>query len=322
MDGTISKLFKYKPIVPYTGLEGRIRVKNRDVYVGVEIELEEVPSVYQNSAISKHEDHSLKLHGAELVTRPLKMRYLEIELRRILDQVKQQALISQRCSIHVHMNVRDMTPEHLSNMVMLYMIFERSLYRVSGDRWNNNFCVPLYMATDMCINWFRWEGNINQWSWSKYTGLNLSPIWGGESSKIGTVEFRQHKGSVDVEEIMQWCNLVTALKRAAQTIPRDELLSHIRTMNTTSGYWWLAKEVFGSWAKIITSLPEFKEDTEQCIANLKYILSYNLLKEKKSVTETKIGTSTIKKSFFDGGLIYSVPLEPTSVIIDELTSIG
>ena len=120
---------------------------------------------------------------------------------------------------------------------------------------------------------------------------------------------------------MQWCNLVTALKRAAQTIPRDELLSHIRTMNTTSGYWWLAKEVFGNWAKIITSLPEFKEDTEQCIANLKYVLSYNLLKEKKSVTETK-STSTIKKSFFDGGLIYSVTLEPTSVIIDELTSIG
>ena len=134
------------------------------------------------------------------------------------------------------------------------------------------------MARDMCANWFRIESFCSEWHWYKYTGLNLSPIWGGESSKIGTVEFRQLHGTVDVEEIMQWCNLITSLKRAAQTIPRDELLAHIRTMNTTSGYWWLAKEVFGSWNKMITSLPTFQEDMENCITNLKYVLSFSLLK--------------------------------------------
>lgn len=290
MEITISKLFNYKPIPKYTGLEGKIRVKHKDVFVGVEIELENISLMYKNSAFTNHVDNSLKLDGCEFVTLPIKLRYLEVELQRILDQVKDTALVSQRCSIHVHMNVRDMTLEHLSNMVMLYMIFERSLYRVSGDRWNNNYCIPLAMTSDLLIRWFKYEKTYINWSWNKYTGLNLCPIWGGESSKIGTVEFRQHKGSVDVEEIMQWCNLITALKRAAQTIQRDELLAHIRTMNTTSGYWWLAKEVFGNWSNMLTSLPTFKEDIENCITHLKYVLQYSLLKENK--TKSKKDTST------------------------------
>lgn len=295
LENTISKYYKYQPIPKYTGLEGRISVKHKDVYVGVEIELENVVSMLGNSVIYKHVDHSLKLDGIEIVTIPIKMRYLEVELRRALEQVRDHALVSKRCSVHVHMNVRDMTLEHLSNMVMLYMIFERSLYRLSGDRWDNNFCVPLAMTPDLLISWFKYEKKPINWGWNKYTGLNLCPIWGGESSKIGTVEFRQHKGSVDVEEIMQWCNLITALKRAAQKIQRDELLAHIRTMNTTSGYWWLAKEVFGSWAKIVTSLPTFKEDIENCITNLKYVLQYSLLKEKK--TNSNKGTSTMIGDF-------------------------
>ena len=281
LDLTISKLFKYKPLPKYAGLEGRIKVKHKDVYVGLEMEFENVPSFYHTSAVHDVEDYSLKVAGKELVTIPIKMRYLEVELRRVLDQVKTDVSLSSRCSLHVHMNVRDMAPEHLNNMVMLYMMFERSLYRISGDRWDNNFCVPLFMAHQLVENWFKFETQPKSWTWYKYTGLNLSPIFGGESTRIGTVEFRQHKGSTDVEEIIQWCNFITSLKRAAQTLPRDELITHIRTMNTTSGYWWLAREVFGSWAKILTSSPTFQEDMESCIANLKYVLQNSLMSKKK-----------------------------------------
>ena len=314
MEAKVSKLFKYKSLPKYEGLEGSIRIKHKDVFVGVELEVENCPDIYKTTVIRGTEDHSLKINGYEFVTMPIKLRFLEVELRRTLEQLQGKVLLSSRCSTHVHMNVRDMTPTQLTNMVMLYMIFERSLYRMSGVRWNNNFCVPLYMAHTMARKWFE---NANKspysWSWYKYTGLNLSPIWGGESTKIGTVEFRQLHGSVDVEEIVQWCNIITSLKRAAQEMDQEEIVTHIRTMKTTSGYWWLAKEVFGSYAKLLTKQPKFAEDTENCISNLKYLLLTSLLKPKtvakkpkdveeafadfyKSSTTTFIGGDSLGKS--------------------------
>lgn len=282
MEHTVSKLFSYKPIQKYEGLEGKIPIKHKDVYVGVELELENFPDIFKTTAVNATEDGSLKLNGVELVTIPIKLRYLEVELNRILQQLENKVLISARCSTHVHMNVRDMTPQQIGNMILLYMIFERSLYRFSGDRWNNNFCVPLYMYTPLVNGWFKYEEYHNEWKWYKYTGLNLSPIWGGESSKIGTVEFRQMEGTIDVVRIINWCNLITSLKRAAQDMDREEILSHIRIMKTTSGYWWLAKEIFGNWAKMLTNQPTFTEDVEKCITHLKVALW-----AKQAVASTK-----------------------------------
>lgn len=285
---TISKLYKYKPLKPYIGLEGRIPIKNKDVYVGVEVELEGVHGYYEVGTCHFTEDHSLKVHGAEFVTIPLKMRYLEVELHRLFGAFTIVApSVSSRCSTHVHVNVRDMTVKQIINMVMLYMIFERSLYRISGDRWNNNFCIPLCMATTSVKDFFcKWD-EYKYWNWYKYMGLNISPIWGGESSMIGTVEFRQLHGTTSVEEIIQWCNLITALKRAAQEFDTDELLTHIRTMNTTSGYGWLVKEVFGRHASLLTNQTTFVTDVEGCISTLKSCIPDGRLGYKQNKVEKK-----------------------------------
>lgn len=272
---TISKLFSYKPIPNYIGLEGGIKIKHKDVFVGVEVEVEyenEFLPLYKNSSYFSHSDGSLKIGGTEIVTIPIKLRYLEVELSRIFSQIRGKIILSNRCSTHIHMNVRDMTVEQLGNLVLLYMIFEKSLYHISGDRWDNNFCVPLYMCHKLVRQWFKDEEYTGAWTWNKYTGLNISPVFGGESSRIGTVEFRQLHGTIDTAEIINWCNLITALKRAAQNFERKEILAHIRTMKTTSGYWWLAKEVFGNWAELLTKQTSFKDDTEDCLSNLVIIL--------------------------------------------------
>ena len=279
---TISQLYKYKPIRPYTGLLGTIPIRNKDVFVGVEVELEGIgDGAYINSCLAVHEDHSLKVNGLEFVTIPLQLKYLEVELNRLFYGLRNNpTIISSRCSTHVHVNVRDMTVDQLVNMVILYMIFERSLFRISGDRHLSNFCVPLYSSPNIVTNLFLYSKNIPNWGWYKYSALNLSPIWGGESQTIGTVEFRHMHGSTNTKEIVDWCTVITSLKRAAQEFDQEELLAHVRTMNTTSGYYWLASEVFGKWSKMLTRLPEFQEDTEDCITNLKYVLSYSLLKNK------------------------------------------
>ena len=285
---TVSQLYKYKSLKPYVGLEGSIPIKNKDVYVGVEIELEGVHGYYDVGTRHFMEDHSLKINGAEFVTIPIRMRYLEVELRRLFGGFTiSTPTVSSRCSTHVHVNVRDMTAKQVINMVMLYMIFERSLYRISGDRWNNNFCIPLCMATTTVKGFFDVWDEPKMWGWYKYMGLNISPIWGGESSRIGTVEFRQLHGTLSVEEIIQWCNLITALKRAAQEFDQEELLAHIRTMNTTSGYGWLVKEVFGKHSRLLTDQPTFVSDVEECISILKACLPDKRLGYKQKLVEKK-----------------------------------
>lgn len=291
-DLTISKLYKYKRLSPYVGLEGRIPIKHKDVYVGVEVELEDVSGFYDLGTKNFVEDHSLKIGGAEFVTIPIKMRYLEVELQRLFGSIVSTPTVSSRCSTHVHVNVRDMTVAQVLNMVMLYTIFERSLYRISGDRWLNNFCIPIQSAPETFNRLLRYSNKPSQWEWNKYQGLNLCPIWGGESSKIGTVEFRQLHGTTSVEEIIQWCNIITSLKRAAQGFDQEELLAHIRTMNTTSGYWWLVRTVFGRYSKLLTDHSNFAEDTERGITVLKTCIPRAMLgyKEEKTTKTSKPNT--------------------------------
>jgi hypothetical protein len=308
---TVSKIYKYKALPVYNGLPGRIPVKNKDVYVGVELEIENVEMKYPPiSSFKQTDDGSLKVNGMEFVSIPIKMKYLEVELRRVLGTFEEGATLSNRCSIHVHVNARDMTQENLMVLVLLYTIFERTLFRASGDRWGNIFCHPLQASPVMVSEIFTHD--IRYWHWQKYSALNLCPVMGkdGQSAKIGTVEFRQMHGSLDVEEIMQWCNLLTALKRAAQEITLDDLYSHIQVMNTSSGYGWLAKEVFGSYYTVLTQFKEFVEDTERGIAFCKYVLPARVNGVMPRPEKPKE-----KKSIFSS-------VEPVSISLDDLVNAG
>lgn len=274
-DIKIGDLFTYPTLSKYEGLQGKIPVRAGTTYVGVEIELEKVnfKSAVPNTC-NVTEDGSLKDNGAELVTIPIQFKYLEVELQRTLGSL-QSSHVSQRCSIHVHLNVRDFSLEELQCFTALYMIFEKSLYNYSGNRWNNIFCVPLAMNTLIVKNFFNkvqqgYIPNENN-SWYKYFGFNLSPIYGGESTRIGTIEFRHMCGTTDIKWIINWINLIVSLKISAKNMKYAEIVQHLETMNTTSGYYWLVKTVFKDFANLISTQPTFKEDVESSISRAKQV---------------------------------------------------
>lgn len=268
-----SDRYSYKPLSKYIGLLGNTPMVSPPTYVGVEIELEhcnfdnKIPPTWD-----KVEDPSLKIGGMEYVIRPIQVKYLEVELLRLFRGIP-ESKPTIRCSTHVHLNVRDFTLEELEKFLILYLVFERSLYRVSGDRWNNNFCVPLYnypMAIRQLFMYLS-KGKFCE-EWYKYFGLNLSPIYGGESSKIGTVEFRHLRGTKEIGLILLWVNLIVSLKRAAKRMDIAHLKQRIINMNTTSDYNVLVDEVFYEHTHTLKEQPTFKEDVEMCIAQLKYCM--------------------------------------------------
>lgn len=267
-DKTISKMYSYKPLKNYIGLEGVTPVKHKDVFVGVEIELEMVHKNYTISSINRLEDGSLKIHGAEFVTIPIKLKYLEIELNRLFRGLNKNVLLSSRCSVHVHINVRDITFDQLKSLVLIYMLFERALYRFSGDRWSNNFCVPLTQCIYFPYNLLR--TSIINVEWAKYTGLNILPIWKGEAgTKLGTIEFRQMKATMDSVYIIEWCNLITAIKRYAQSFSYEEIREQILNITDFNNF---AFKIFGKWSTLLTQSELFKEDMEKYYSRVKFVI--------------------------------------------------
>lgn len=275
----LSQLYKYKPLLKYNGIPGKTKVISRRIRFGVEIEVEDIFSTFTptGSSFQATADNSLKVNGVEFVSLPLELQFIEVELQRLKGGYKfQEHSFSRRTSIHTHMNSRDLTVEELHKFLILYLIFERGLFKYSGGRNNNPFCIPLYQLQDRVSNAF-YElslGNVG-FSWNKYMALNLCPLWGNSSEgskKYGTIEFRHMQGNLDIPYIIDWMNLQACLKIAAKKFELEDLLAHVRTMNTTSGYGWLIKQVFGNWSNLITSQPDCIQDMEDGIAFTKLCL--------------------------------------------------
>lgn len=293
----LSQILTYKPLSKYEGLEGNIPCRAKTTYVGVEIELEKVKRKYNSypSSWNHTEDGSLKLDGLEFVTIPIKFCYLEKELERLFSSIHPPS-ISTRCSVHVHLNARDFTMDELYTFILLYMVFERTLYRISGDRWDNIFCVPLTTAIPMIQNTLTYINNGNDLTmlnWWKYLGLNISPLWGGESKhKLGTIEFRQMAGTTNISAIIEWINLIVSLKIAAKRFKKETVRHLLETMNTTSAYYDLAGQVFGEYQKYIIEQPTFKLDVEECISITKKAVFAKELNNVQHDCDKQIGELT------------------------------
>ena len=257
MSKSFSETFNYKPLKDYSGLMGRHKLASGNTYIGIEVEAEKVnrSDSFPPSWVLT-EDGSLKIRGAEFYTVPIKLKYLEIELSRLFTRLK-DADFSSRTSIHVHVNARDFTLRELHSFLLLYCLYERSLFLMSGNRRDSNFCVPIFDCLYhmekagtllKCIT----EVNDNpelimSVPWSKYLALNLLPLYGGDGvTRHGTIEFRHMKGNNNIPFILNWCNVIVRLKKTAKLISPSDLYKRVLAKDET-----LIAETFGDWVKVI-----------------------------------------------------------------------
>ncbi len=278
----VKALRKYEPLSKYKGLLGTLPIVGGYTYIGLEVELEHIPrSDYKNLSESTWrvcDDGSLKDSGKEFVTIPIKFKYLEMELNRLFSGLS-KPLVSTRCSTHVHINVREMTTEELGVFILLYSIFERAFYRFSGDRWNSNFCIPLfaspYYPKRLLKHLFNEKISPREFeiSWYKYLGFNVCPIIGSDGSGVqGTVEFRHMEGTTDPKYIINWINLIVSLKLASKRFNLETMKGILLTMNADSSYISLTQSIFGEFANLLLQQPTFKRDIESCITATKKLI--------------------------------------------------
>ena len=246
------------PVVCETGL------------VGLEIEVEGLTNGQPYPEYYWHgkEDHSLRNHGYEYASIPLRGYQIEkalLYLNQLITNTGVTPQFSNRCSVHVHLNVRDMTWEQVRTLVLLYSIFEKHFFHIAGTKRENNiFCVPLYKC-DLKHGITQLEYYIE--NWQKYCAINLGPILGSQDvGRFGTIEFRHLYGTLDTKTIIDWVNNLFKLRLAAVNNSFADMWEKVINLNSTSEYIQLYKDVFGEYADLNKML---KYDFESCITTTK-----------------------------------------------------
>ncbi len=194
-----------------------------DKEIGIEVEMEGIYLPMVVYGWSLHRDPSLRGNSMEYVLNGPTSRVganhkLEVLYKTFYEEPN-NIDPSNRCGVHIHLNVRNYTIEEIFNFIILYLIFETVLTRWCGpEREGNLFCLR---ATD--AEWLLWEliksrkagfftqSLLNQQN-SKYAAINLSTI-----VKYGSLEFRQLGTPKRVDTIKLWLKFLLAIKDYAAT---------------------------------------------------------------------------------------------------------
>ncbi|UIW10517.1 gamma-glutamylcysteine ligase-like protein [Aeromonas phage BUCT695] len=205
---------------------------------GVEIELENLPNQRNRFRYwTAKSDGSLRNNGVEYVfSNPwggYDLYNAAIELDSHL--FNNQPDGSWRCSTHVHIDVRDMSAEQVKKMILAYTMYERILFKLSGEhRYKNNFCVALGFAQDqiniLSRNWHKEHGDfltsVHE-SWDKYSSINLLPM-----SNFGSIEFRISEAKWRKGRLLMLVNRFLSLKEMAMTFTgsEEEMIEYMMTV--------------------------------------------------------------------------------------------
>lgn len=197
------KVMERSPVVDSFGLSPS------NVY-GIEVELENLKlsdveecDIYEDYW-TWTEDGSLRNHGVEFVSRPLRGDEVSHGLSHLFERLPDDVDFNARAGIHVHVNCREFRVDTLRKILLTYYLFEDFFFSmVQHDRNKGIFCVPVrescsiseYLALSC-------DGKGVQ----KYAALNILPLW-----DIGTIEFRHLHSTNDMSLLRRWFQSIDRL---------------------------------------------------------------------------------------------------------------
>lgn len=188
--------------------------------IGVEIEVEgtNLPRDMARTGWSIHEDGSLRGESAEYVfSKPVDYERANKILEKFAEKISVATEISMsyRTSVHVHVNVRDMTFTQIYNMILLYTLYEDQFGQIAGDhRIGNLFCLRMSDAKGY-LDILRKAARDGRWNNLNSSNLRYSACNPVSMFRHGTLEFRAMRGTTDINLIRRWYTLLLRLRYAA-----------------------------------------------------------------------------------------------------------
>ncbi len=125
---------------------------------------------------------------------------------------------SGRAGIHVHINVRDLTPKQMFAFIFLYLSLEKPLVRFCGEnREGNLFCLQGSEAENLISTMYRFFQSFNYDNLRsdniRYASINLTAL-----NKYGSLEFRSMESGCSLQKLKDWVDVLLLLKDKSKEI--------------------------------------------------------------------------------------------------------
>jgi hypothetical protein len=289
MSKKIPEVFAVGPPLVFKYKSTEVNLVNPSLIVGVELETENIRTAYTGTALGKcgfssHTDNSLRGAAAEFISAPMPIGSLVEALKTYKELTKfDESNFSDRCSVHVHVNCTDLTTDNLASLALIYTVVEEILFEYVGhDRDNNLYCVPWNQCRNHLnlVTKFLNDGAYSvAKGWQKYTALNFLPL-----TTQGTVEFRHMYGTIDLETITTWLNIIGALFKYSTSTTSDDIIKEIMALNNTSQY----KEFFH---KVLAETLPYTDVYRHSLESGVIFAKYAMIKTRK---EGEINNSVIR----------------------------
>ncbi len=190
-----------------------------DTAVGIEIEVENVSAEGVTLKFWDTVRDGSIVNGIEFVSKPVWGTAIWEALNEVGKLLaKEDPYLSFRTSVHIHVNVLEMSPAQLSHFVPLYIMYEPALFRMheTWGRYDNIFCVPVRKSIRVQDGYAALLQDLkNERIRSDYVGYKYSAFNPNALARFGTIEFRHMGGTASMDEIDQWINILLQLKLAA-----------------------------------------------------------------------------------------------------------
>ena len=217
-------------------------------------------------------DGSLRNYGIELTSVPLS----EVQLLPALDEVapfieQSRAIATERCGLHVHINVQPYTFGQVWSFITLYALMEPSIYEsYAQGRKHSIFSVPLMYNTlqvsrlaedcKQAREENRRSLHMHCLRTPKYSALNTGMCM----ENFGTLEMRQPYCTTDLSAAYGWILFCTRLRDMGMSY--NDPLSVIALFETI-GLNQLQQELFGTTITVEEKDQDFAEDAAYAIAS-------------------------------------------------------
>jgi hypothetical protein len=235
--------------------------------VGIEIELEglNLPAGAMQYYWNAHNDGSLRpFQGHNPQEYTLKRAISRDDVLKSLEYLKKkltssfaEVQLSQRTSVHVHVNAQELSFRQVMTWLTLYYIFEEVLTDYVGGklRSGNLFCLRLKDAENV-LNLLGQSlknqnvGYLNDPEHLKYHACNVAAL-----ASFGSLEFRQHRGCDNPTDISRWVSILLRLKDAS--LEYDNPQDVVREFSQ-KGLQVFCQNVFRDFNYLLWRIPDFQ----------------------------------------------------------------
>jgi hypothetical protein len=267
-------IFVRKDAAPDTGFQLGLLMgtKEQSGEVGLEVEVEgnKFPKgVRVNEAngtiIPKewcyHNDGSLRgADNAEYVLKaPLKFEDIPKTVAELWDMFAKYGSkldVSNRTSVHVHLNVQGFHMNRLTSLMAMWYTFEEVLTAWCGEhRVGNLFCLRAKDAPAIITQvraFIKSDGKSRMHDGHHYAGLNAQAV-----KKQGSLEFRTLQGVVEPGPILDWVSILERLYRLSEDFSDPRRVCELFSLEGPMGFF---HEILGDRAMLVRAGLNMSED--------------------------------------------------------------